>query len=255
MNPYDWDPNVVWLFCMTHPDDEISVCTTIRRLVANGNRVHISWTHSTPVREAEAKRASLVLGVPSDNLLFFGATDGQACREMRSLFPKFQEAMREIRPDRVVCGAFEQGHIDHDTTNYLVHRAFDGPIFETPFYHTYVKRAQRINRFSYGHGEYVLRLDPEEVRFKKDFAKMFPSQNIWSVLLAYETWQVIRLKRIELAQSERMRLQIHHDFQRPNHPARIAKKVERCATWRVWLECLREFENALPTGICTRSST
>jgi LmbE family N-acetylglucosaminyl deacetylase len=197
--------------------------------------VFVSWTHSNHTRESEARAVALLLGVPSDHLLFFGATDGGACDEIPQLQPRFAEVMARIRPDRVVCGAFEQGHIDHDTTNYLVNHTFDGPVFEVPFYHTYLTRLQRLNRFSTRTGEEIRELIPELQDFKKLIARQYPSQNIWKVLLWYEIYSKARLRPAVLIRTERMRLQTHVNFSAPNHPPRLAARVAKSAAWKRWL--------------------
>lgn len=234
MSLFDPHPSLRWLFCMTHPDDEISICAWIHRLARAGNEVHISWTHSNRVRESEARAAALLMGVPDRNLHFFGATDGSVCDEIPQLLPRFQEMMRQVRPDRVCCGAFEQGHVDHDATNFLVNHTFDGPVYEIPFYHTYLTRFQTLNRFSDGRGQEILELDRDEQIFKTTIARQYPSQNIWSVLLWYEISQNARLRPMLLSKTERMRIQTHHDYLHPNHPPKLARRVVRCRAWRRW---------------------
>lgn len=239
MRLFDPDPELRWLFCMTHPDDEISICAWIHRLARLGNDVYMSWTHSNPTREAEARAVAHLLGVPQSNLYFFAATDGSACMEIPELLPRFAKMMEEIKPHRVACGAFEQGHIDHDTTNFLVNHTFEGPVFEIPFYHTYLTRFQTLNRFSDPRGEEILELDMDERRLKTTIARQFPSQNIWSVLLWYEVWQKTRMRPMELTRTERMRIQTHQNFLRPNHPPRLALRVMRSEAWRRWRKALR----------------
>lgn len=224
---------------MTHPDDEISICAWIRRLAQNGNPVFVSWTHSNPTREREARSVAKLLGLPQDHLFFFGATDGSVCEEIPSLIPRFQKMVETVRPDRICCGAFEQGHLDHDATIFVVSRVFDGPILEIPFYHTYLTRLQRINRFSISTGEEILHLSPDEQKLKKRIARQYPSQNIWRVLLSYEVWQKARLKPIELAKSERMRFMTHDDFRMPNHPPRLSRRVRGSKAWHRWRRALR----------------
>lgn len=224
---------------MTHPDDEISICAWIHRLVENGNPVYISWTHSNSIREHEARSVAALLGVPQEHLFFFHSRDGAVCDEMPQLLPRFREMMESVKPDRVCCGAFEQGHLDHDATNYLVTQSFDGPILEIPFYHTYLTRIQRINRFSHPADEEVHYLNHSEQAFKKRVARQYPSQNIWSVLLSYEVWQKARLKPIELAKSERMRFKTHMDFRKPNHPPTLSKRIRRSKSWKRWRGALR----------------
>lgn len=244
MTAFDKDPNIRWLFCFTHPDDEISICAWIRRLVKNGNPVFLSWTHHNKTRQKEAMAAAMYLGVPWERLYFHQGTDASCCLELRTLLPGFQDMMHDAQPDRVACGAFEQGHIDHDTTNYLVHRAFGGPVFEIPFYHSYLSRIQVINRFSDPRGEELLPLKNEERAFKRFMARQYPSQNIWSVLLWYEALQRLRGKPNQLVQNERMRLQTHRDFRRPNHPEPLARRVADNEMWKRWRMSLDEFDRA-----------
>lgn len=227
---------------MTHPDDEISICAWIKHLVDNGNEVFLSWTHSNVEREREGRAAAALLGVHEDHLRFFGAPDGDVVDHIAGLTGAFEEWFSAIRADRACCGAFEQGHIDHDATNYIVNHSFRGPIFEIPLYHTYLVRLQRINRFADPRGEEVRTLDRFEQRFKRLVARQYPSQRIWSVLLWYEVLQGTRLKRAELAQTERMRLQSHRDFLTPNLPPRLAERVRGCPKWKRWERAIKALE-------------
>lgn len=245
MKLFDPDPKLRWLFCMTHPDDEISICAWISRLTAQRNPVFLCWTHCTPEREAEARAVAEVLRVPAENLAFLDAPDGHACDHMARLAPDLSEVIEASAPDRIACGAFEQGHLDHDATNYLVNRLYDGPILEIPFYHTFAKRAQCLNRFANPAGQEVLHLTAEEQRLKKTVARQFPSQNIWTVLVWYEVWQATRLRRMELTKTERMRLQSHKDFRTPNLPEQLSAAVRVTASWRRWLRAVDEAERDL----------
>ena len=242
MKVLDFDPSIRWLFCMTHPDDEISVCHILRSLVRNGNEVFVSWTHSTPAREAESRSAAELLGIPPSNLTFLGAPDNEVCDNLVALEPRFRKLMNDVQPDRVVCGAFEQGHIDHDATNFLVNATFTGPVIEVPFYNPYTPNIRRLNEFSDPRGEEKLELDAGEARFKKDFAKRFPSQNIWRLLLAHEAVQVVRGRKPTLARYERFRFQTHRDFRVPNHPERIRDQVAKHPMWKRWIEAVDAFE-------------
>jgi LmbE family N-acetylglucosaminyl deacetylase len=242
MTLFDPDPSLRWLFCMTHPDDEISICAWMHRLATLGAHVSVSWTHSTPTREQEARAVATLLGIPQENLYFLNATDGRACQEMLTLLPKFQTLVQQVQPDRVCCGAFEQGHLDHDATNFLVNQTFKGPILEIPFYHTYTTRLQTLNRFSNPQIEEVRNLDPQEQRLKKQVARQYPSTNIWSVLLWYEVWQLTRFKPMALAKTERMRLQTNPDFLKPAHPEPTAQKVLKTEPWQTWCQSVQDFK-------------
>lgn len=225
-----------WLFCMTHPDDEISICIWIKRLTENGNEVFMSWTHSNETREKEARSVAELLGVPQVNLFFHEGPDGHVCKTYGELLPQFREMMVKVQPDVVVCGAFEQGHVDHDTTNVLVNQTFDGPVLEVPFYHTYMTKLQKMNEFSDTAGQEVLVMTPDEVRLKREVAKRFKSQNIWSVLLWSEIWGVSQGKPIQMSRREVARLQHHKTFRIPNHPTALASKLEKHETWQWWCD-------------------
>jgi hypothetical protein len=229
---------------MTHPDDEISISAWIKRLTNAGAKVYLSWTHGTTVREAEGRNAAKVLGIPESNLRCFGGPDGTIHEHMESYINHYRDWIAQVKPDRIVCGAFEQGHLDHDATNYMLNRVFDGPILEVPFYHAYLSRVQRMGRFSTVCEQEILGLEPIEVRFKKDFAKLYPSTNIWSCLLWYEIAQVAQFKRPELALTERMRLQEHRNFHEPNHRGKLLERVRSCPRWSSWIRALNEFESA-----------
>lgn len=223
---------------MTHPDDEISICAWIKRLVDAGAEVHINWTHSIPIREKEARKVADILGVPANNLSFMHARDGSVCDDMTALLPKFQEMMDRVEPDRIACGAFEQGHLDHDATNWLVNQAFGGPIFEIPFYHPYSRRLQTMNNFSIHEGVERIGLTVQEARQKVDVAKCYESQNIWSVLWWYEVLHYAKFKPAQLRKRELMRLQRPTDFRIPYHPDPIRREVEASDSWRRWLAAL-----------------
>lgn len=253
MKLFDPDPTLRWLFCMTHPDDEISICAWIRRLTRAGAHVSMCWTHTLPHRESEARSVAGLLGVAPDALTFLDAPDGHVCSHLAELLPRVREVITQSHPDRVVCGAFEQGHLDHDGTNWLVHRAFDGPVLEVPFYHAYHTRLQTMNTFAHGACGEVLQLTPEEARFKRHVARQYPSQNIWTVLVWHEVYQAARLRPARLSTREWMRLQTHRDFKTPNLPPRLAAKVSRTASWQRWVACVEAAEAELDRSTAGRS--
>jgi LmbE family N-acetylglucosaminyl deacetylase len=236
---FDFESDRRWLFCMTHPDDDISIAATIRRLVTAKKEVFLSWTHATPIREMEARQTAALLGVHDDHLFFHNSTDGSTCEELKVLLPKFKDMVRHCLPDVVVCGAFEQGHLDHDATNWLVNHSFSGPVYEVPFYHTYLRpKFQKMNSFSSTQGQEILRLNRDEWQLKLDVAKSYRSQNIWQVLLAYEALQTITFQKVELRKREIMRLQTHLEFRTPNHPEHLRQKLAAHPTWHRWLRAL-----------------
>lgn len=225
---------------MTHPDDEISICAWIKRLTQAGVDVWISWTHSNPERQREAIRAALKLGVARDNLIFHGGPDGAIMDDMAAHFAKFQAMIETVKPDRIVCGAFEQGHLDHDATNALVAKSFDGPIYEVPFYYSYLTRLPRVNRFSQPTGEEILELSEAEKEWKMDYAQSFPSQAIWRNMIFAEA--AARLSGDgSLMTTERMRLQAPVDYLRPNHEGELAERIVESSKWAAWGTAYRRF--------------
>lgn len=240
MTAFEPDKSIRWLFCMTHPDDEISICAWIKRLSIAGNDVFISWTHHTPVRKEEAIRAAGLLGVSETRLTFHNGGDGCICDQMQGLVPSFKDMMADVNPDRIVCGAFEQGHLDHDATNQLVNLCFNGPVFEVPFYHTYLTKRPRINRFADPNGQEVLQLTAEEQNLKTKMATLYPSQAIWRNLLLDEARRRLTARGEEpLRKTERMRRQTHFEFLSPNLPEPLATKVKRSVKWVRWEAAVR----------------
>jgi LmbE family N-acetylglucosaminyl deacetylase len=220
---------------MTHPDDEISIGAWIKRLTTHGADVFISWTHDTPVRRKEARDAARMLGVRQNRLYFHHAPDQGVAERIGPLLGRFHQMVSDIKPDRICCGAFEQGHIDHDATNCIVNQVFKGPVFEIPFYYTYRTKRPIINRFATPAGQEILHLHPDEQQFKLFLSKQYPSQAIWRNLLLAETRQrMTRPRDARLKATERMRRQTHFDFLKPNLPEPLAEAVRRTPTWMRW---------------------
>jgi hypothetical protein len=243
MIAFDPDPKIRWLFCLTHPDDELAIAAWMRRLAASGAEVFASWTHSNCEREREARAAMEILGVRQDRLRFFGATDGRVLEEAPELIPKFREWLSEVCPDRVVCGAFEQGHIDHDATHFIVTRSFKGPLLETPLYHTYAQRIPTINRFAIGSVEEIIELSGEERRLKTVLASCYPSQRIRKLLIWYQVWRAATMRPAGLLDSERLRVAAEVDYTAPALPPSLAARVVRSPNWQRWEAAMRRLRS------------
>ena len=96
------------LFAFTHPDDELTVTAFMGRLLAQGVPFHVSWSHSTPVREAESRAALATIGVRQEDMTFFDAPDGRVVDAIAVLRPKLCGLIQRIAPTRIVTHAFEQ---------------------------------------------------------------------------------------------------------------------------------------------------
>lgn len=237
---FDPDPKLRWLFSLTHPDDEVAVIVWIRMLVEAGADVFVTFTHANEVREAEGKAALATAGVGEDRLFFLHGSDQGIVDEIGVLMPKIAEIAAEVRPDRVACPAFEQGHIDHDATNFMTNRVFEGtPVLEFPLYHPYTRIIQRLNRFADSTGEEVLEVPPEMIPFKIGYARLFPSQNLWRILFWHHVIMSMLFRPPRLYRTERMRFQTHRDFLAPNLPPKLAEEVRRGAIWKRWETAIR----------------
>lgn len=226
------------MFCMTHPDDELAICAWIEMLVKQGREVWISWTHDTEIRQLEALRAAAFLGVPEDRLRFFGAPDGDVVDHIADLMPRFRDMFAEVRPDRVVAAAYEQGHLDHDATNFIVNQTFEGDIFEIPLYHIYKTKFPRVGRFAEPSGEEVMRLTRDQMRRKIQLCRMFPSQRIFPNMLAANLRARVTGDG-PITHCERMRKQTHRDFTVPNLTPRLEALVRETPKWRRWSRAMQ----------------
>jgi LmbE family N-acetylglucosaminyl deacetylase len=230
-----------WLFFFTHPDDEISIVAWIKRLCDAGATVHCAWTVSKPVREAEARAMIGSIGVPQENMHFFEAPDGDACDHIPEIIEFAKSVIETAQPDRIALGAFECGHIDHDSTNVAVAHANRQrvPMFEIPFYHTYLTRIPVINRFADPSGAEVIQLDEEERKLKIRASRAYKTQNIGSLLFWYSALSLIKMSPQSLHKTERMRLQTHFDYAVPNLPKHLRTRVEVSAKFH-------RFRKAIP---------
>jgi LmbE family N-acetylglucosaminyl deacetylase len=222
------------LFAFTHPDDELAVAVFMRRLAQQGTEVRALWTHSTPVREAESRAAMREVGFAQETLTFFDAPDGNVIGSVRKLRDGVCRIVTDFKPTRVVTHAFEQGHIDHDATNLTVNLCYDGPVFEAPYYHTYLTRFPVLYKFSNPQGEEMTDLTEDERRLKKRMTRMYPSQTLRRNVIVYDLLHALTFRRPPLFVSERMRLQTHTDFLCPNHPEPLASRVRASETWQRW---------------------
>ena len=230
-----------WLFFFTHPDDEISIVAWIKRLCDSGATVHCAWTVSKPVREAEARAMVGSLGVPQENMHFYDAPDGDACDHIPEVIQFANGVIETAQPDRIALGAFECGHIDHDSTNFAVAHANQQrvPMFEIPFYHTYLTNVPVINRFADPSGEELIQLSPTEQTLKVRASRAYKSQNIGSLLFWYTALNLGKLKPAALCKTERMRLQLCFDYLTPNLPPKLCAAVQQSEKFRRFALAIR----------------
>lgn len=118
------------LFVGAHPDDiEIGAGALAARLIRCGEDVRflILTTHpqNGTEREAEARSAAAVLGLPGDSLRFGGFVDGELSAHaaevalVRALYTS-----EDWRPDVVVAHTSQDSHNDHVAANAIARAAF-----------------------------------------------------------------------------------------------------------------------------------
>lgn len=238
MTVFDLSPELRWAFVFAHPDDELAVAAWMRRLSLAGVEVWSIWAHAPPHREAEARAAANGIGLAAERLTFLDFPDGGFADALPRLCSQVVEQLAALSPDRVVCAAFEQGHLDHDALNFAVRRAGVGTVLEFPEYWPYTPRVAAMNRFADPEGEEVLHLSPEEQTWKRVLAQGYPSQAIWRNLVAYEAWTAIKGSRAGLIKTERMRVAPPVDFRVPQVPAKYQSRVLASPQWRRWIAAL-----------------
>ena len=116
--------NERWLFLFAHTDDDTLINGSMKKILFNGGQVFPVWILSgfspkgIEIREAEANKAMDLLGVPKENRFFLG---GPAffILHLKYTFEKLRDIVDHIKPDKIMTPAFEGGHVDHDTTNFL----------------------------------------------------------------------------------------------------------------------------------------
>lgn len=244
MSAIDLSPDLRWLFLFAHPDDELAVAVMMRRLTIAGAKVSAAWLHSTPTRRSESEAAGKLIGLKGE-LTFFENPDGGFIDDLHRLKMDVEKALAAAGPDRVVCAAFEQGHLDHDALNYAVAKSFQGTIVEFPEYWPYTPAVSSMNRFADPCGEEILTLSDEERAWKKNLARCYPSQGIRGYIGWFELWSMIRLNPARLVRTERVRIQAPIDYAETVHSGRARNRVLRSQEWSRWVGALATYESGL----------
>lgn len=238
MKALDLSPSLNWLFCFAHPDDELAVAAMMRKLLSAGARVRAAWFHSTPERKSESESACRMIGIDG-SLTFFENADGNFIGDLAQLRKDVESVLVATQPDRVVCAAFEQGHLDHDALNLVIARSFGGTIVEFPEYWPYTPRVRAMNRFADPTGEEILDLSLEEQAWKRRLARLYPSQGIRGYVGWYELWTMLKLRPARLVRTERVRIQGEIDYSKPIHNGRVLASVLRSQEWARWVEATK----------------
>ncbi len=191
-------------FVVAHPDDEVLIAGTMRRLLKRGVQVHGIWCTSGDyfgkgaVREAELGRASDIPGLPEPCRHLLRVPDLGLIRELDSTAERLAELFVKLRPSAVFCNAFEGGHPDHDCVNFLTAEAclradLRPELYEFPLYNGAGPAKYwywQINRFpsrqDRGPGQaegdlLYTRLDPDSIDCKYRMMRAYSSQWMYMV--------------------------------------------------------------------------
>lgn len=220
-----------WLFLFPHPDDEIALAAWINHLVKSGVEVRCVWLHSTPVRRAESEAAMKLLGV--EQFKFFNFEDGGFVKAIPNMLSFITEVVSEFDPDRIVTTAFEQGHLDHDATNYVASLLGDYVTFEFPMYHSYDRKLQTVNRFVEPLSGEARLLAEEDRELRRAVLKFYKSQRIGKILNFYDRWidsDVIRFEKLRVA---------NHSYSEPVGDDKRRARLRRSAKWKIWLDAIQ----------------
>lgn len=176
------------LFMLAHPDDEVMIAARIRADVRAGRTIFVVWATrgdkagDPDVREMESRAAMAYLGVPDENLHFFGAADAFSFQTIPDVYTEALEIARAIKPDVIFSDAWEGGNIDHDTVHFvaeMISRALPShpAHYEFPLYNSY-KGTYQVAKFIPREGVPTLAtpLDTEGVALKQKMLTFYPSQ-------------------------------------------------------------------------------
>ncbi len=238
MSEFDLDPGISWLFVFAHPDDELAIAAWIRRLTSNGNKVFIAWLHAVGSRGEEAQMAAKAMGGLEGNCHFADFEDGSFLARLGNIQNELKAIVSKFNPDRLVCAAFEQGHLDHDALRFAIDEVWKGATLEFPEYWPYTPHVATMNRFTSSEGESIIELTSDEQKWKLKLAKGYPNTDIWRNLFWYEVWSALKLRRAHLVRTERLRWSPAYDFKTPSVPEKYKSRVEQSIQWKQWLDAL-----------------
>jgi LmbE family N-acetylglucosaminyl deacetylase len=180
-----------FLFLLAHPDDDTFICGTMKMLLADGSDVHAAWLTSGDyfgqgeLRESELSEAMKILGLDDSRISLLRQPDLGLVPGMEPAAELVADLLGELKPTVLFVTAFEGGHPDHDSANFLAYegclraniqpRIFEFPLYNGtgPFHHW----KWRINAFPPGGPEVLSRpLSDEAIDCKYRMMKTYSSQ-------------------------------------------------------------------------------
>lgn len=196
MAPMTRDKNKTYLFLFAHPDDDAFICGTMKMLLDRGANVHAAWLTSGDFfgqgkrRESELAVATSCLGMEASRVHLLRVPDLKVVPEMERAADLVTDLMDLVRPDVIFVDAYEGGHPDHDSANFLAYEAryrtgIAADLLEFPLYNGSGPAHHwwwRINRFPPG-GPEVLHspLDEPAIACKYRIMKEYSSQWMYMI--------------------------------------------------------------------------
>jgi LmbE family N-acetylglucosaminyl deacetylase len=139
------DKNAKYLFMFAHPDDEVLISGTMRQLLDQGADVEAAWVTcgehfgNIETRLRELAKVTALLGLKERSIHLLRLPDLGLVSMMNQAADKVAEMLNSVKPDTIFANAYEGGHPDHDSVNFLAyeasHRAgFKPKLYEFPLY-------------------------------------------------------------------------------------------------------------------------
>ncbi len=158
------DAHKRYLFLFAHPDDDTFIAGTMKCLIQARAEVHGVWLTSGDyfgkgeLREKELANATALLGLPGAQVHLFRFPDLGLIRMLDEAADRVAEVIDKLAPDTIFSTAYEGGHPDHDSANFLAYEGCfragrDAELFEFPLYNATGKASRwwwRINGFPPG---------------------------------------------------------------------------------------------------------
>ncbi|MEW6139635.1 MAG: PIG-L deacetylase family protein [Thermodesulfobacteriota bacterium] len=139
------DESRTYLFLFAHPDDDAFICGTMKMLLDRGASVHAAWLTSGDFfgqgtrREAELAKVASHLKLDSSRIHLLRFPDLGLVSTLEQAAGATTNLVSSVRPDTIFVNAFEGGHPDHDSVNFLAYEArsrtrMSADLFEFPLY-------------------------------------------------------------------------------------------------------------------------
>lgn len=212
------------LVLVAHPDDECIACGGLLQRMASPRVIYA--TDGSPedpyfwgkygdravyskLRQEEARKALAKVGVRDVGLLaeqYPALVDQQLFRNLPIAYGAVAEQVSKFRPTVILTLAYEGGHPDHDSCNFLaaqIHAATGIPVWEAPLYRR-TRSELSLQEFVQANGtEIYFEPSPEELVRKRAMCLEYSSQG--------DFLSVFKLER------EVFRPIAAYDYSRPPH--------------------------------------